>query len=110
MQEGQPERGYTHLLESDDVQKLEDIFEKRASLLSNQLKQTWYDLQKSDTTFLMDATKHREPMISPMEGFPEMKRRVFTANLANMEGQAKSDFVAVSNLYFERTGFWISNQ
>jgi hypothetical protein len=108
--QGQPERGYTHLLESDDVQKLEDIFEKKASLLSRQLKQTWYDLQREDTSFLLDSTKHREPMNTPLKGFGQMKHKVFTANLANMERQAKSDFATVSNTYFKKTGFWIANQ
>ena len=48
-----------HLLESDDVRKLEDIFEKNAYSLSKELKQTWYDAQRKDTTFLFDAVKHR---------------------------------------------------
>jgi hypothetical protein len=109
-QEGEPERTYSHLLESDDVQKLEDIFEKRASLLSKQLKHTWYDLQREDTTFLLDSTKHREPMLSAIPGFSGLKHNVFTANLSRMENQAKTDFADVRNLYFEKAKFWITNQ
>lgn len=89
--EGESERTYTHLLESDDVQKLEDIFEKRAALLSDELKGTWYDLQEEDRTFLLDQTKHREPMATGADWFPALRHRVFVANLAKMERQAWDD-------------------
>ena len=99
-QEGKPERTYTHLLESDDVQKMEDIFEKKAALLSDQLKQAWYDLQREDSTFLQDRTKHREPMMTGVDWFPALKHRVFVANLVNMERQATEDLQAIRRELF----------
>lgn len=99
-QQGEPERTYTHILESDDVQKLEDIFEKRAALLSDELKQTWYDLQKKDTTFLLDQTKHREPMTTGVDWFPALKHKVFAANLGAMERRVLDDLDAIRRELF----------
>ena len=87
-----------------------NIFEKRASLLSKQLKQTWYDLQREDTSFLLDSTKHRDSIASGVEWLKGMKHTVFTANLVGMERQAKTDFADVGNRYFKKARFRITNQ
>ena len=90
----------SHLLEGDDVRKLEDIFEKRAYLLSKELRQTWYDFQAKDTTFLMDKTKHRDAASTAFGA----KFIMFESDLAEMQRQAEDDLAKLRERYAGKTG------
>ena len=71
---------------------LEEIFEKKAWLLSEELRQTWYDLQGKDTYFEMMSIKSEE-------------RKLTAADLAKMQEQAQSDLAQLQSRYRELTGF-----
>jgi hypothetical protein len=100
-----------YLLEGDDVRKLEDIFERKAYLLSDQLRQAWYDLQVRDTTFLMDKTKHRDTMGT---GIPELgllpsRYQVFSIDLSAMHHQAGADLAELRSHYKETAKVKLAN-
>jgi hypothetical protein len=78
-----------HLLESDDVHKLEEIFEKNSYLLDPDLEQTWYDLQRGDTEFLLDATKRHERTASSAE-VDAPRYKVALVDLTLMQDYAES--------------------
>ena len=81
-----------HLLESDDIRKLEDILEKKAYLLSKKLKQTWYEAHRKDKTFLLDGVKHRDRDF-----------RVLSIDLAEMQKQAETDLSELQSRYEKMT-------
>jgi hypothetical protein len=89
-----------HLLESSDIMKLETIFEKNAYLLSPDLLQTWSDLQKTDTAFLLDQVRHREVLPSGM------KMRTVSLDLSKMEmiAYAQSKVIRVFRMRLAKLG------
>jgi hypothetical protein len=93
-----------HLLESDDVRKLEDIFEKNAYFLSSELKQTWYDAQRKDTTFLFDAVKHRDKIGAPTV-LGSMEHRVVSIDLTEMQNRAETEVSFVIQVHRNLTRF-----
>jgi hypothetical protein len=103
-----------HLLESSDIWTLEEIFGKRAYLLSDRLKQTWYDLQKKDTFFTMLGVKHRRTIFkgpsvkideSTILPTTETKEEVIGADLTEMQKQAEDDFHQLQARYARVSGF-----
>ena len=103
-----------HLLESSDIWTLEEIFGKKAYLLSDRLRQTWYDLQKRDTYFNMMGVKHRRTIhkFSSMKlgqsiQLPgrEIIEETFGANLTDMQKQAEADFNELRSRYTKMSGF-----
>jgi hypothetical protein len=92
-----------HLLESADILQLEEIFGKKAYLLSEKLKQTWYDLQRKDAYFEMMKVRNQEtipiPPLIPDTMFASItpqsvKHQVVAADLMEMQKQAERDFTA----------------
>jgi len=88
----QTERKFSHVLEREDILNLEEIFERKAWLISEELRQTWYDLQGKDTYFEMMSVKSRE-------------RKLTAADLTKMQEQAQSDSAQLQSRYRELTGF-----
>jgi len=85
----QTQEKFTHLLEKGDILNLEEIFEKKkAYLLSERLRQTWYDLQKEDTYFVMMKIKNGEPQF-----------KLTAADLTKMQEQAETDFDQLQSRY-----------
>jgi hypothetical protein len=107
----------SHLLESADILQLEGIFGKKAYLLSERLKQTWYDLQRKDAYFGMMKVRNREtiplepivsrnPWPSPFVLTPRsMKHEIIDADLTDMQKQAEADFAALKSRYTKLTRF-----
>jgi hypothetical protein len=93
-----------HLLESDDVRKLEDIFEKNAYSLSKELKQTWYDAQRKDTTFLFDAVKHRDKIGAPTI-FGSVEHRVVSVDLTEMQEKTEIELEFTLKVHRNLTRF-----
>jgi hypothetical protein len=81
-----------HVLESSDIVKLETIFEKNAYLLSSDLLQTWSDLQKTDTAFVLDQVRHREVLPSGM------RMRMVPLDLSKMQAIALAQSTIIRTL------------
>jgi hypothetical protein len=105
-----------HLLESSDIWTLEEIFGKKAYLLSDRLKQTWYDLQRKDKYFAMVGAKYRRTTKSSpitvkegeMEiGVPplELTQETCGSDLTEMQKEAEADFAGLQSRYAKMTGF-----
>jgi len=101
-----------HLLESADIWKLEEIFEKKTYLLSDALRSKWYDLQKQDQFFEMMRVRYRDedrfPSFKTPQGemeIPAMKHELLSVDLTDMEKQAKDDLVRLQDRYERLTGF-----
>jgi hypothetical protein len=88
-----------YLLETSDIPDLEGIFGERAYLLSEELRQTWYDLQKTDAYSDMMKVKYRE--IDP--AFNKPRTEVY-ADMTKMQKQAEEDFSKLSADYKKKTG------
>lgn len=109
-----------HLLESADIWKLEEIFEKKSYLLSDALKRKWYDLQRKDEFFEMIRVRHREeykfPLLKTPQGEllgefqgPTMRHEVVGADLTDMEKQAEDDLAALQDRYERLAGFRLTS-
>jgi hypothetical protein len=101
-----------HLLESADIWKLEEIFEKKAYLLSDALKRTWYDLQKHDKSLELTHVRYRDEVMlptikTPTIDFhsPPMRYNVIAVDLTSMEKQAEDDLASLQGRYERMTGF-----
>jgi hypothetical protein len=101
-----------HLLESVDIWKLEEIFEKKAYLLSDALKRKWYDLQRQDKFFELIRVRYRDedrfPTVKTPQGelqVPSMRHEVIAIDLTSMEKQAEEDLASFQGRHERLTGF-----
>jgi len=109
--------GETHLLESSDIINLEKIFGSKAYLLSDKLKETWYDLQAKDTYFEMMRVRTAEveqqqpvnlrpttTMPASTMQLPPIRHDIIGADLTEMQTQAESDLTKLQDEYDKLTG------
>ena len=87
-------------------------FGKRAYLLSDRLRQTWYDLQRKDKYFGMAGVKHRRtikfPSLTKEFGAApplELTEETIGSDLTEMQKQAETDFAELRSRYTKMTGF-----
>jgi hypothetical protein len=92
----------THLMETSDILQLEGVFGRKAYLLSEKLRQTWYELQRKDTYFEMMRVKNRETM--GLAGAPQMKHELTLGDLTEMQRCAERDFADLQGRYITLTG------
>jgi hypothetical protein len=101
-----------HLLESADIWKFEEIFEKKSYLLSDALKSKWYGLQRQDKFFELIRVRYRDqdkfPTVKTPQGemeMPAMRHEVISVDLMDMEKQAENDLANLQDRYQRLTGF-----
>jgi hypothetical protein len=101
-----------HLLESADIGKLENIFEKNAYLLGDSLRKTWLALQGRDQYFELARVRNRDvDVVPPLETpqgpmqFPPTKHEAVFDDLTEMEKQAETDLACLRLRYRKLTGF-----
>jgi hypothetical protein len=106
-----------HLLESADIWKLDDIFERNAYLLSSELKGTWYEMQKRDQYFELARVRHRDvdrpPPVETLGGgrveFSPTRHEAIADDLTEMEKQAVADLKRLQTKYGKLTRLRISD-
>lgn len=87
-------------------------FGKRAYLLSDRLRQTWYDLQRKGRYFGMAVLKHRRTMKFPslakdFGAAPplELAEETIGSDLTEVQKQAETDFAELRSRYTKMIGF-----